>query len=58
MTDPVCGMEVDPTTAAAHPDTGLGTVHFCSAGCAAAFDAEPHRYAATTAGTMPGEGSR
>jgi Cu+-exporting ATPase len=60
VADPVCGMEVDSATAAGHRDTGTGTgtVHFCSAGCAAAFDADPHRYAATTAGTPPGEGTR
>ncbi len=58
VTDPVCGMQVDPTTAAAHRDTGSGTVYFCSAGCAAAFDAQPQRYAATSAGTAPGEDSR
>ena len=48
VTDPVCGMQVGPATAAAHRDTGGGTVYFCSAGCAAAFDGEPQRYAATT----------
>jgi Cu+-exporting ATPase len=58
VTDPVCGMQVDPATAAARRDTPAGTVCFCSAGCAAAFDAEPHRYAATTAAAVPGEGSR
>jgi P-type Cu+ transporter len=46
-TDPVCGMQVDPTTAQRR-DTGAGTVYFCSAGCAAALDAEPQRYAATS----------
>jgi hypothetical protein len=30
-------MTVDPATAAGH----RGTVYFCSAGCAAAYDAEP-----------------
>ena len=46
-TDPVCGMSVDPATAPEHRGTGPGTVYFCSAGCAAAFDADPGRYAAT-----------
>jgi len=54
MTDPVCGMQVDPATATAH--RGTGTVYFCSAGCAATFDAQPQRYAATAAGAAPGEG--
>ncbi|HEX6523300.1 MAG TPA: hypothetical protein VF070_25365 [Streptosporangiaceae bacterium] len=39
--DPVCGMTVDTATAAEHRGTGPGTVYFCSAGCAAAFDAGP-----------------
>ena len=45
-TDPVCGMTVDPATAAAQRDQDGSTVYFCSAGCAAAFDAEPDRYQA------------
>jgi Cu+-exporting ATPase len=49
-------MQVDRTSAAAHRRTGTGTVYFCSAGCAAAFDAQPQRYAATAAGASPGEG--
>jgi len=48
VTDPVCGMQVNPAAAAAHRDTGGGSMYFCSAGCAAAFDGEPQRYAATT----------
>jgi len=48
VTDPVCGMRVNPETAAARRDAVGRTVYFCSAGCATAFDAEPERYAATT----------
>ena len=48
VTDPVCGMRVNPVTAAAKRDIGGSAVYFCSAGCATAFDAEPERYAATT----------
>jgi len=47
VTDPVCGMTVDPATAAERRGAGPGTVYFCSAGCAAAFDADPGRHAAT-----------
>jgi P-type Cu+ transporter len=47
MTDPVCGMTVDPATAPAHRGTGPDRVYFCSAGCAAAYDADPGRYAGT-----------
>jgi P-type Cu+ transporter len=51
VTDPVCGMTVDPATAAEHRGTSQGTVYFCSAHCAAAFDADPGHYtpAAATA---------
>jgi len=44
-TDPVCGMTVDPGTAPARRGTGPDAAYFCSAGCAAAFDADPGRYA-------------
>jgi P-type Cu+ transporter len=44
-TDPVCGMSVGPAIAAEHRDVGAETIHFCSAHCAAAFDAQPDRYA-------------
>jgi P-type Cu+ transporter len=43
VTDPVCGMTVDPATAAGQRGTGPDTVYFCSAGCAAAYDADPGR---------------
>ena len=46
-TDPVCGMNIDPTTAAEHRGTADGTVYFCSPGCAAAYDADPARYTVT-----------
>ncbi|HEX6934851.1 MAG TPA: heavy metal translocating P-type ATPase [Streptosporangiaceae bacterium] len=48
-TDPVCGMEVSPASAAAHRSIPAGTAYFCSAGCASAFDANPDRYAGVTA---------
>jgi Cu+-exporting ATPase len=40
MTDPVCGMTVDPATAPERRRAGAATAYFCSAGCAAAYDAE------------------
>ena len=55
--DPVCGMGIDPATAAEHGGNGTGPVYFCSAGCAAAFDADPHRYAAAAASTASAEGT-
>ena len=45
VTDPVCGMSVDPKTTP-HVATHAGTHHyFCSAGCLAKFNADPARYA-------------
>jgi Cu+-exporting ATPase len=42
--DPVCGMSIDPKSAAATREHDGVTFHFCASGCAAAFDADPHRY--------------
>jgi uncharacterized membrane protein YraQ (UPF0718 family)/YHS domain-containing protein len=36
--DPICGMTVDPATAAAHRQRDGDDVWFCSEGCAATFD--------------------
>ncbi|MBX3196200.1 MAG: heavy metal translocating P-type ATPase [Microbacteriaceae bacterium] len=44
VTDPVCGMKIDPTTAAATREHDGTTFYFCSTGCADTFDADPHRY--------------
>ena len=57
VTDPVCGMTVDRATAPARRATGPGTVYFCSAHCAAAFDADPAQYAAGVLTSLPGEGN-
>jgi Cu+-exporting ATPase len=38
MVDPVCGMTVSPAAVAAHRDTAIGTLHFCSTRCVATFD--------------------
>ncbi|HLB15928.1 MAG TPA: heavy metal translocating P-type ATPase [Burkholderiales bacterium] len=50
-TDPVCGMTVDPKTAAASADLAGRTYWFCSARCLRAFQADPARYAG---GAEPG----
>ena len=42
--DPVCGMTVDPATAAAHRTYEGVDYWFCNPGCAASFDADPGRY--------------
>ena len=47
--DPICGMSVDPATAAAHRSTDGHDYSFCSQRCASTFDAEPiHQHAAST----------
>lgn len=44
VTDPVCGMAVDPATAQHHARHDDEEYHFCSAGCRAKFVADPGRY--------------
>jgi Cu+-exporting ATPase len=51
VTDPVCGMMIDPTTAAATREHEGTTFSFCSTGCASTFDAYPHRYGHTNPGS-------
>ena len=53
VTDPVCGMQVSPVTAPQRRDIGGEPVWFCSAHCAAAFDADPHLYHAATPDATP-----
>lgn len=43
--DPVCGMDVDPATAAYKSEYKGQTYYFCSAGCKKSFDKEPEKYA-------------
>jgi len=42
--DPVCGMDVDPKSAAATETYKGKTYHFCSPGCRSAFQGDPERY--------------
>ena len=42
--DPVCGMTIDPQSAAAKREHMGQTFYFCSAHCADAFEANPHLY--------------
>ena len=42
--DPVCGMQVDPVTAAAQTCYNGIQIFFCAQGCKKAFDAEPQKY--------------
>jgi uncharacterized membrane protein YraQ (UPF0718 family)/YHS domain-containing protein len=43
--DPVCGMTVDPATAAHRSRHGGQAYYFCSAGCKESFDKDPGKYA-------------
>ena len=54
VTDPVCGMRIDPNTAAATRDANGQRYYFCSTACAEQFDREPNRY--TSAAADPGRG--
>lgn len=42
--DPVCGMDVDPTGAAAHSEYRAVPYYFCTVACKRKFDADPTRY--------------
>jgi P-type Cu+ transporter len=44
VTDPVCGMMVDPKSTAHHLGLGDATYHFCSVRCLDKFKADPDRY--------------
>jgi Cu+-exporting ATPase len=44
LRDPVCGMTVDPKAGKPTLEHGGRTVHFCSAGCRAKFEADPDAY--------------
>jgi YHS domain-containing protein/uncharacterized membrane protein len=44
LTDPVCGMTVDPNTAAAKICHKGVQVYFCAEGCKKAFEANPDKY--------------
>jgi Cu+-exporting ATPase len=42
--DPVCGMEVNPTSAAAQSEHAGVAFYFCSQECKQKFDDNPRRY--------------
>ena len=44
VTDPVCGMSVDPGATPHRRTLGNATYHFCSAGCANKFEVDPDPY--------------
>jgi len=43
--DPVCGMEIDPASAAGSSEHEGQTIYFCNLNCKKSFDAEPAKYA-------------
>lgn len=43
--DPVCGMMIDPSEAAAQSAYQGRTYYFCAPECKVAFDREPEKYA-------------
>ncbi|SDB92736.1 Cu+-exporting ATPase [Raineyella antarctica] len=50
VTDPVCGMTIDPSMAAGHADHGGRTYYFCSEKCLHTFEADPGAYATPAEG--------
>jgi Cu+-exporting ATPase len=43
--DPICGMLIDPATAAGSSEYAGQTYYFCGMGCKKEFDADPAKYA-------------
>lgn len=48
--DPVCGMDIQQTSAAGKSEYQGQTYYFCSASCKKAFDKEPAKYVHTHEG--------
>ena len=44
MKDPVCGMMVDEKKTSLKSEHDGRTFYFCSAGCKASFDKDPHKF--------------
>ena len=42
--DPVCGMDIDTSTAAGHTDHAGQTYYFCGSKCKEKFDHKPTQY--------------
>lgn len=49
--DVVCGMMIEPATAAATTEYKGGTYYFCAAGCKQDFDANPEKYLSASTST-------
>lgn len=48
VTDPVCGMTIDPADASDTRDYNGTTYYFCNPGCAASFDKDPASFASAS----------
>ena len=58
VTDPVCGMQIDPRGAAGKIHSGGETFYFCSKSCMETFNREPGKYAKHSKADSPaGNGS-
>jgi P-type Cu+ transporter len=51
--DPVCGMEIDPETAAGSSEYEGVTYYFCAEACKTEFDAEPSKYVGAATAPEP-----
>ena len=49
VTDPVCGMTINPTAAADTSDYQGRTYYFCSKACADSFKADPAKFTESVA---------
>lgn len=49
--DPVCGMDIEPATAAGRTEHKEQTYYFCGSKCKEMFDLHPAQYAGKSAGT-------
>ena len=55
VVDPVCGMSIDPSTAAGKHTYKDTTYYFCNPGCLARFQADPEKYLQPTRADRPAD---
>ncbi len=51
--DLICGMDIDPETAAGKSEYGGKTYYFCAVGCKTEFDADPDKFIGGGGGGEP-----
>ncbi len=56
VTDPVCGMQIDPASSAGTLEWQGQKVHFCSPRCASRFRAETEKYPLVRSAQEPRSG--